>query len=214
MPVTSVKIIQLNPGDTNAQVQWQTDQQANNTATAYVAQNQADLGDPTKCVTGDASAQLPAANFMVNVAGLNAGTPYFCMCEADGVNSWNQPFGTTGAVATTHLVALKCRAGDDGSDDDGGTNGDPCEVDNGKKLRIRVATEKLGAPGTRLPGISVNFSITGGSGSGTLKHDNVVSNKRGVAKVVLIGGNRGDVQVTASSQSADNQVVIGVTVGS
>ena len=160
MPVTSVKIVQINPSDNNAQVQWQSDQQANNTATTYISRNQADLGDPTKCITGDASAQLPAANFMVNVAGLTAGTNYFCLCEADGVSSPSQTFGTIGVAATAHLVALPCRPGDDGNDD-GGADGGTCEVDTGKKIRIRVATEKIGAPGTRLSGAGNAKRIAG-----------------------------------------------------
>jgi hypothetical protein len=199
--------------NTSVILRWTSNPAANNDANGYVGISAGNYGFSTPA---DQSGQLPGvASFTATISGLNPGTSYVAMAEADGANSSTQSFATTGGVApTAHLVALACRLGDDGGDDDGGDNGDGCDVGSGEKLRIRVRTEKFGVSGSRLPGVTVNFAITGGSGSGQLKQNSSVSNKNGVAKVGFIGGNAGNVQITASSPTADGPVTITVTVDS
>ena len=211
-----VNLQPIAPGDitsTSVTLRWTSNPAANNDANAYVGTSVGNFGFT---VPADQSGQLPGvSSFTATVNGLTPGTSYVAMAEADGANSTTQSFSTASAVTpTAHLVALACRLGDDGGDDDGGDGGNDCEVDSGERLRVRVRTEKYGVPGSRLPGVTVNFAITGGTGSGKLKQSSSVSNLNGVAKVGFVGGNAGSVQITASSPSADNQVTITVTVDS
>jgi hypothetical protein len=201
----AVTINLVTPGSDNVRVQWQAVPMPINTATLYVAANQADLNTPNGLsVPADQSGILPATPLTGTIPGLSSGTNYFCVAEADGNLSAVQPFITGGAAApTAHLIAK-------GDDDD---DQEPCyEVRKGRSVELKIRALKIGDSGTRLSGIAVNFIVTDGQACGQLAQTSAVSNVHGSVKVAFTGTQPGKTQVTVSSPQADNQAVLDIEI--
>jgi len=204
----AVTITQVTPADTSVGVEWTANPAANVDANAYVATDPADFNTPNcLSVPADQSGQLPGIGvFTGTVTGLTSGTTYYAMCEADGADSTTSTFQTTGTppgpTPTVHLIPKGDNDGD-GPDWDGIP---------GSIVLIKVRTLSISNPNQRLSGITVNFAITGGNGTGKLKKTTSVSNMHGVARVPFVCGQRGDVQISASSITADNTAVATVHI--
>jgi len=195
----AVTITNLAPADTSVVLGWNSNPPANVDANAYVATDPADFNTPD-CISvpADQSGLLPGVtSFTATPSGLTPGTNYYAMCEADGADSTISTFKTTGnppgPTPTVHLIP-KGDNDNDGPDWDG----HPAEI-----VMVKMRVTSLSNPKVRVSGITVNFSISGGTGTGKLKKTSSISNMRGIAKVPFVCAKKGDVSITATSAQAD-----------
>jgi|GEM_PF-4908950 len=195
----AVTIMSKTPANNSIVLGWNSTPAANVDANAYVATDPSDFNTPNCIsVSADQSGLLPGVNnFTATVTGLTSGTPYYVMCEADGVDSAVDSFQTTGnppgPTPTVHLIPKGDNDGD-GPDWDG----HPAEI-----IIIKTRVTSLSNPSVRVSGITVNYAISGGSGTGKLKKTSAVSNMHGIARVPFVCGKKGDVNITATSAQAD-----------
>lgn len=205
----AVTISNLAPADTSVALGWNANPAANTDANAYVATDPADFNTPN-CISipADQSGLLPGVtSFTATPTGLTPGTSYYAMCEADGADSTVTPFKTTGnppgPTPTVHLIPKGDNDGD-GPDWDG----HPSEI-----VIIKTRVTSLSNPGVRVSGITVNFTISGGAGTGKLKRASAVSNMHGVARVPFVCGQKGNVVITATAAQADAPATLVVNIG-
>jgi hypothetical protein len=204
----AVTITNQTPGDNSIQLGWNSNPAANTDANAYVATDPADFNTPN-CISvpADQSGLLPGVtDFTATVTGLTSGTSYFVMCEADGVDSAVANVQTTGnppgPTPTVHLIPK--------GDDDG--DGPEWDAHPGEIVIVKIRVTSLSNPSVRVSGITVNFAITGGTGTGKLKKTSAVSNMRGIARVPFVCAKKGDVSVTASATLADAPAIATVNI--
>lgn len=196
--VASVGITLLNPADTNITLTWSSFDStgaltpATTSANAYAVDPSGNKFSASSPVNGRMT------TYSATVTGLTPGTTYACSCDADSVMSPSMPGTTTGASYTAHLLISKPNV----------------DVKVGEEHHLHAKVVKINDPKeTPLPGVTVYFAVTSGSQYGTLSSASAVSNARGMARIIVDAGhNPGDMQVTASSPSADNSGAITVHV--
>ena len=203
----SVTITNKVPGGSSIQLGWNSNPAANTDANAYIATDPADFNTPN-CISvpADQSGLLPGVtDFTATPTGLTPGTAYYVMCEADGLDSATDTFTTTGTPPGPTPIAHLIPKGDNDND------GPDWDTHIGGLVLIKVRTVSISNSAVRLSGITVNFAITGGNGTGKLKKASAKSNMNGVARVAFVAGQK-DVLINASSPAADNSADLTVHI--